>query len=260
VLCQREHIHEYFVLDGGSTDGSAELIRRLADQGGIDYWHSRRDAGQSDAFAQGFARATGDFLAWLNSDDLFLPGALRRVREALERHPQWDVVTGHHVQIDAGSRIRSMHRIPGESPRMARWGVNHVAQQTCCFRRSLYEEVGGLDRMLHCALDTDLWLRMFEAGARWGHVAEYLAAFRIHETSKGSSWNDAVARERVIVHGRYPQYLETLRRPFGKTYYRLGQIVSGRHLRAALETRAHRGRPVAEVFGDWGGPPAGGRT
>ncbi len=78
VLSQREQIHEYFVLDGGSTDGSAEIIRRYAEKGGIDYWHSRKDAGQADAIHQGFCRATGDWVAWLNSDDVYLPGACAR--------------------------------------------------------------------------------------------------------------------------------------------------------------------------------------
>src|SRR5436305_2105639 len=86
VISQREDVHEYFVLDGGSTDGSADVIRRYA--GRIDYWVSEKDKGQSDAIHKGFSRATGDVLCWLNSDDLFLPGALRKVREAFDRHPE----------------------------------------------------------------------------------------------------------------------------------------------------------------------------
>ena len=253
VLSQRDQIHEYFVLDGGSTDGSAELIKKFADEtGGIDYWHSRKDKGQSDAIHQGFRQATGDYIAWLNSDDVYLPGALRLVREALERNPNWDALTGYHVRIDGESRILTQHRIPRESHKMVSWGVHHTAQQTCFFRRSLYEKVGGLDLTLHCAMDTELWLRMFHAGSKWGHIPEYLAAFRLHDTAKGSAWLKEYAEERVRVHGRWPQYLETKRQHLGMPFYRLSQMLSLRHPRAWWETRKNRGRKLTEVFGDWG--------
>jgi glycosyltransferase involved in cell wall biosynthesis len=251
VLSQRDQVHEYFVLDGGSTDGSADLIRRYAEKGGIDYWHSRKDNGQADAIHQGFSRATGDWLAWINSDDVFLPGALRRVRTALERHPEWDVLTGYHARIDADSRIVSVHRIPRESPRMARWGVCHVAQQTCFFRKSLYDRVGGIDQKLHCVLDTELWFRMFAAGATWGHLPEYLAGFREHEAAKGQSWLKKYAEEYRVIEKMHPQYTITPRRHAGLALYRLSQILSGRHLRGLLESRTWRGRPLGERFGSW---------
>jgi glycosyltransferase involved in cell wall biosynthesis len=256
VLSQRDQIHEYFVLDGGSTDGSADIIRKYAESsgGGIDYWHSQKDKGQSDAIHQGFTRATGDYIAWLNSDDVYLPGALRLVRETLERNPNWDALTGYHLRIDADSRILTQHRIPGESHAQVKWGIHHTAQQTCFFRKSLYDRVGGLDFSLHCSMDTELWLRMFHAGSVWGHIPEYLAAFRLHETAKGSSWLKRYAEERVIVHGRWPQYLETKRQHIGIPWYRLSQILSLRHPRAVWETRRNRGRKLTEVFGDWGPP------
>ena len=257
VLAQRDQIHEYFVLDGGSNDGSAELIKKYADEtGGIDYWHSRKDKGQSDAIHQGFERATGDYLAWINSDDVYLPGALRLVRETLARHSDWDVLTGYHVRMDAESRIVSQHRIPRESHTMVKWGVQHTAQQTCFFRKSLYDRLGGLDLTLHTSMDTELWLRMFHAGSTWGHIPQYLAGFRLHETAKGTAWLKEYAEERVIVHARWPQYLESPRRHMGLAFYRLSQIVSLRHPRALWETRKNRGRKLAEVFGDWGPPVA----
>ncbi len=251
VLSQRDQIHEYFVLDGGSTDGSADIIRRYAEKGGIDYWHSQKDKGQSDAIHQGFVRATGDYLAWINSDDVFLPGALRRVREAIERNPHWDALTGHYVRIDAESRILSQHRFPAESARMARWGVIHVSQQTCFFRKSLYDRLGGLDLSLHCVMDTELWIRMFDAGSTWGYVPAYLAGFRIHETAKGSSWLKEYDEEGNSLHMRYPQYLKSPRRYIGRRYYHLTQLLTGRQIRATLETRKNRGKKLVDVFGDW---------
>jgi glycosyltransferase involved in cell wall biosynthesis len=251
VLSQRDQIHEFFVLDAGSNDGSADIIRRHAQQGGIDYWHSQKDKGQSDAIDQGFRRATGDVLCWLNSDDVFLPNVLAKVRAAFDRNPRWDALTGYLVRIDADSRILTMHRTPGESTRMALWGVHHVAQQTCFFKKSLYERVGGIDLSLHCLLDTEMWYRMFDSGATWGHVPEYLAAFRVHELAKGSSWDREYARENALISEKYPRYRTRRRQWLGMNYYRLTQVLSLRQVRATLETRRNRGRKLTDVFGDW---------
>ena len=250
VLSQREQAHEYFVIDGGSTDGSAEIIHQYADRGGIDFWVSEKDSGQAEAIQKGFSRATGDVLAWLNSDDVYLPGALAQVRAAFDAHPEWDALTAYHVRMDAESRILSAHRIPGENPRLARWGMHHVNQQTCFFRRSLYERVGPIDRSLHCVLDTELWSRMFDAGATWGHIPRYLAGFRQHAAAKGSSWSEAYPREEQWMRDHYPQYnADTMKHRLGILAYRATQVLSGRHLRAASETGRWRGKTLDEVFG-----------
>jgi glycosyltransferase involved in cell wall biosynthesis len=261
VLAQRELIHEYFVIDGGSTDDSADIIRSFAEGagGGIDYWISERDFGQGEAIAKGFARASGDVLYWLNSDDVLLPGALRHVHDAFAAHPDWDALTAYHVRMDDQSRIISMHRIPPENPRRARWGMHHVNQQTCFFKRALYERVGGIKPSLHCVLDTELWSRMFDAGSSWGHIPRYLAAFRQHAAAKGSSWGEAYAREEQWMRENYPQYNAiTLKHRLGLTAYRAGQILSGRHLRAEADTRKFGGRTLEEVFESGGTEVAGG--
>jgi glycosyltransferase involved in cell wall biosynthesis len=250
VLCQRDQVHEYFVLDGGSTDGSPDVVRRYVDR--IDYFVSGRDKGQSDAIHRGFSRATGDILCWLNSDDVFLPGALKRVREAFDRHPEWDALTGYHVQIDADSRIKTVHRVPGESETASRWGVLHVCQQTCFFRRKAYEKVGGLNLDLHCVMDSDLWLRMLKQGTTWGHVPEFLAAFRVHADAKGSSWLKQYAEEYQFLYRTYPEHCApSLKHGLGRAAFRATQVLSGRKIRSALETRRQRGRKLTDVYGDW---------
>jgi len=249
IIAQRNYVHEFSVIDGGSTDGSVDIIRRHADQ--IDHWVSEKDAGQSDAIQKGFARTTGDFLFWLNSDDVLLPGALEKVHDALDNHPEWDALTGYHVRMDARSRIISMHRTPGENPHAARWGIHHVIQQTCFFRRSLYEQIGGLNLGLHCVMDTELWCRMFEAGSNWGHIPEYLAGFRQHQKAKGSAekWFQMYRGEEKMLQEKYPQYCaDNLKHQAGLLYYRAGQILSGRHLSALNDARRSRGRTLADVF------------
>ncbi|MEO6437149.1 MAG: glycosyltransferase family 2 protein [Tepidisphaeraceae bacterium] len=252
VLSQREQIHEYFVIDGGSTDGSADIIQRYADRPGrgIDYWVSEKDTGQADAIHKGFSRATGDVLAWLNSDDVYLPGAIAKVRAAFDAHPDWDALTAWHLRMDADSRIVSMHRIPGENARLARWGVHHVNQQTCFFKRALYERVGPIDHSLHCVLDTELWSRMFDAGSTWGHIPQYLAGFRQHAAAKGSSGSEAYPREEQWMRQHYPQYnAHTMKHRAGLLAYRASQILTGRHVRAGADTRRFAGKMLDEIFG-----------
>lgn len=262
VISQRDQIHEYIVLDGGSTDGSVDLIRSY--EPWISHWESRPDKGQSDAIHRGFKECTGDYLFWLNSDDLLLPGALQRVRDALDRNPQWDVLTGYHVSIDQASRIRQAYRIPGESRLWAAAGVLHVCQQTCFFRRSLYEKLGGLDLSLHCVMDTDLWLRMLDSGSKWGHVPEYLGAFRKHADAKGISqtWAQRYRQEGQDLSEKFAFFGKpSVKHRLGRLLYRASQIASGRYPLATLETARWRGRKVQEVFGDFEMPgPAPGQA
>lgn len=204
VIAQRRDVHEYTVLDGGSDDDSAAIIARHA--AWIDHWRSEPDGGQADAIAAGFARSSGDILFWINSDDMMAPGAVSRVRRAFAEHPEWDVLTGYSVFLDEDGAITHVHRIGPESRRWLDRGILHVSQQTCYFRRSLYERVGGIDTNLHCMLDTELWLRFFAEGARWGHIPAVLGGFRQHVLMKGRTWLDRYAEERHRVSARHPTY------------------------------------------------------
>lgn len=250
VLSQRDQVHEYFLLDGGSTDNTMEIVDRYADR--IDHVVSEKDKGQSDAIHKGFARATGDVLAWINSDDVLLPGMVKQVRDAFERHPEWDVLTAWHVTIDAETRVRSAHRLPSESVGWMSWGVMHVCQQTCFFKRSLYEKLGGLNLELHCVMDTEMWLRMLSAGARWGHIPQYTAAFRVHDDMKGKTWLKRYAEENAMLCRSYPQYpSQSLKGTLGRAAHRTQQVLSGRHPAALLDSRRMRGRKLEDVFGAW---------
>jgi glycosyltransferase involved in cell wall biosynthesis len=170
---------EYIVMDGGSTDGSVDLIRRYEDQ--LSSWISERDGGQSNAINRGFARSSGTIFAWVNSDDLLAPSAVRIAVDALER-TKVGVVYGDRIHIDARGNVIGINRQPSYYASMFKRNFT-LPQETVFFRRSVFDQVGGLDETLKFALDFDLWVRMSRVTAMH-HVPAFLGSFREHGASK----------------------------------------------------------------------------
>lgn len=149
---------EYIIIDGGSTDRSAEIIHKYESQ--LAYWVSEADRGQSHAINKGFQRATGEIIAWLNSDDMFRPGALFAAAKAFQQHPGAGLIYAYSAICDeTGTPTKTLAGKP-YSPAEMILGSNCVAQPSAFFRRTLYHQVGGLDENLHFNMDFDLWLRM----------------------------------------------------------------------------------------------------
>ncbi|HUF38333.1 MAG TPA: glycosyltransferase family 2 protein [Anaerolineales bacterium] len=180
VLSQEGVEIEYLVMDGSSTDGSLDIIEHHAAR--LAWWTSESDRGQGDALRKGFARANGDVLAWVNSDDLLAPGAARSALAALERHPEADLVYGNAASIDPDGRpLNDMLFRPYSAADLAAFHI--ICQPAVFFRREAYLRAGGLDPSFHFLLDHDLWLRIAARGSI-RYVPELWAFARQHPDAK----------------------------------------------------------------------------
>ncbi len=173
---------EYIVMDGGSTDGSVDIIRRYERR--LSSWTSGRDAGQSDAINRGFERSTGPILAWLNSDDAYLPGTLDFAARFFAAHPKVDLIYGDTVLIDTGDRpLRTLREVPFSRGAMLHDAVN-LSQPVSFWRREAFFDAGRLREDFHYCMDTDLWVRMLDAGKRFRHVRRLLGCYRVYPEAK----------------------------------------------------------------------------
>jgi glycosyltransferase involved in cell wall biosynthesis len=199
VLAQDYPRLEYIIIDGGSADGSLEIIRRYAKR--LAHWSSEPDAGQTDAINKGFARAQGEILAWLNSDDLYRPGAVGEAAEFLQRHPEIGLVYGDADFVDDAGEV--IGRFPSRQTSLARLrrGYVHIPQQASFFRASLWRLVGPLDPSFNFAMDYDLWVRIASLSPLV-HVPRTWASFRLHRDAKTLAAADECWPEMLRVHRR----------------------------------------------------------
>jgi len=176
---------EYVVVDGGSTDESVEVIQRYADR--FAWWVSEPDRGQPHAINKGFGRTTGEYMAYLNSDDTLLPGAISRLVEELARDRDALVAFGDAEFVDEhGSLIRHGQPRVWEVGAMARCGSGSVLQPASLWRREAWELAGPMDEEYQYVFDTLFFLRVAAAGAKAAYLPEPLATYRIHDESKSA--------------------------------------------------------------------------
>ena len=199
VLSQDYPNLEYIIVDGGSTDGSVEIIRRYADR--LAWWVSERDKGQTDALNKGFGRATGDILAWINSDDTYNPGAIREAVEYLVAHPEAGMVYGDADLIDAEGAVIGRFPASQTDYRRLRQGYVHIPQQSSFFRAELWRKVGPLDPSFYFAMDYDLWVRLARQ-APLHYIPRLWANFRLHSSGKSVASDDRCWPEMLKVHWR----------------------------------------------------------
>ena len=193
VFLQRYPDLEYILMDGGSTDGTMEVLAPYAER--FAHLVSERDKGQSDAIARGFERASGEIMAYLNSDDMLAPGCLRFVAHYFERHPEVDAVYSHRCTVDENNRVLWYWVLPAHSDwYMTRWDL--IPQETCFWRRRLFERCGNIDPAYRFAMDYDLFVRYMREGT-FARLDRFLAVFRQHEEAKTSRLLETVGAEEI---------------------------------------------------------------
>jgi glycosyltransferase involved in cell wall biosynthesis len=191
---------EHIVVDGGSTDGTIEILTRHERMGWLT-WRSEPDRGMYEAVNKGFALAQGDVLAYLNSDDVYPPWAVDVAASAFDADPELDVVFGDGLAIDVESgRQRIAFVPPFHAPSLAHSGS--LVQPAVFLRRRVMERHGGFDTTLRFAGDLEYWLRV-GSNARFGRIDEVLAVERVHSDALSRASAGAMAVEVEGVRGRF---------------------------------------------------------
>jgi glycosyltransferase involved in cell wall biosynthesis len=184
VLSQRYPNLEYIIMDGGSTDNSVDIIKKYNSQ--ISFWKSEPDNGQSAAIHDGFKKSTGDILAFINSDDYYLPNSFQSVVDIFMRIPTTQWVVGRGIIVDErGNLKKRIKNLPISLNNMA-YLDNRVFQPATFWRRELYFSVGGINPKYSFAFDYDLFFRFLKQTSP-KNINKEISAFRIHDTSKTMS-------------------------------------------------------------------------
>jgi glycosyltransferase involved in cell wall biosynthesis len=215
VLTQDYPRLEYAVVDGGSSDRSVEIIEKYQDR--LAYWVSEPDQGQYHAINKGFAHTGGEIMAWLNSDDKFMPSALSVVADIFSSYPQVEWVTTVHpltwnakgqavgVDFTGGFHPRAFYK-GSNLPAKGSFGRRWIQQESTFWRRSLWERAGGrLDDTFKLAADFELWARFFQHANLYG-VDALLGGFRSHGNQKSVEFRQAYMAEAEMILRRYGQW------------------------------------------------------
>jgi glycosyltransferase involved in cell wall biosynthesis len=270
ILSQGYENLEYLVFDGGSTDGTVEIIRRYEDR--LQWW-SEKDRGQADAINKGLRRATGEIVGYLNSDDTLEPGSLNKVANYFMENPEIDLVYGEgYLMNEDGS---GKHRFPATEAQFDLWRLIHVwdfiLQQSTFWRRRLHDRIGYFNASLHFGLDWDYWIRAGKTG-KVGYIPEYLGCLREYDSAKSFSGgfkriNELYGLTRAHTGKRWPvpsiiiyasDWLEAslyrkLRSAFGgrlrglsETSRKLFRGLLGKYIQATLQRPPEPGRQTHE--------------
>ena len=213
VLLQGYPNLEYIIIDGGSTDGSVEVIRKY--ENWLAYWVSEPDKGQAHAINKGFRKVTGEILAWLNSDDEYCTKTLHFVAHHFHEQPDRELLYGDCKIIDGEGGI--VDYIKGKQSDLAQLLMgNFIAQPSTFFHRRAWETAAGLDVGLHFAFDYELWIRMMLKGVKSHYLPVPLSQFRLHRGSKSRNYparfglEYLAILERVFQQG-YDERLESVK-------------------------------------------------
>ena len=212
---------EYFVMDGGSTDGSVEIIKHYADQVAAGTWPkqcanitltwvSQKDKGQSDAINQGLHRASGDFCSYINSDDLYPPNTFAQVVKAFKQHPTAHFIYGDGEVIDKNGNLQwewlsrpYNHRVMTSYHFLWNDFTNYIIQQATFWQRRVADKIGYFDETFHYAMDVEYWIRAGHYGLKLQHIRHKLGQFRLIQGTKSLSSPTIFWEDYLEIYRRY---------------------------------------------------------
>src|SRR5215203_2054072 len=201
VLGQNYPNLEYIIMDGGSTDGSVEIIKKYENR--LSYWVSEKDGGQAPAINNGFSHATGDILGWLNSDYLFMPDTLFYVADVMQSGEQ-GIYFGNCIRYKEGNKLVTWGSdVKGDSQKFSLKNTDFIIQPSSFWSRDVWEKNGELNENLNYAFDWEWYLRAEANGILFFPVAKTLALYRIHDAHKTGTGGEKREDEISCIYRKY---------------------------------------------------------
>lgn len=245
VLNQSYTNKELIVIDGGSRDGSVEIIRKYEEH--LAYSVSEKDRGQSHAIHKGIVRSSGQWLNWINSDDALLPGALAAIAKAAKKYPQADIIVGRGIEGDEHGQFQ--HVMIPVNPSV--WMPKHVCygrfcQQATFWTRNAYDSVDGVNEKLFFRMDVDLLERMLSSGRKAAVISDAIGFFRVHGSTKSGSHQDVRQQE---FNGRLSELgISKFERWAALQAMRLYRLFSGNYVRSYAVSACIRDQRLSELW------------
>lgn len=240
---------EYFVIDGGSTDNSVDIIREYEDK--IDWWVSEKDKGQSDALFKGFEHASGDLIGWLNSDDVYFPEALKRVGKAYVKNPEVSIYAGGTARGAQNNGAISVCSLPS-SPWtwFSHWGFMPFGQMGSFYSLNIYRKTGGINKNLFQIMDRDLWIRLLREHHKAVTVPGLIGFIRFHQGAKSSP---AFPKHRKIRKQEISDFMERYNIPHfkysqAKIFSKILRHLTGGYLKSWLFTIKYKNLTMKQIW------------
>lgn len=215
VIGQQYPNLEYILMDGGSDDGSVDIIKKYEQH--FTFWQSQRDGGQSAAINNGFARATGEILCWLNSDDLLMPGALLKIGRMFKEVKKPTIIFGNCLHFYEKSAKARGSNVVRDHQNLTLEITDYMIQPSSFWTMETWKKVGPVDEKCNFAMDWDWFIRAKRLGVEFVPIHDYLSMYRIHDTHKSGSGDSKRTNE---IAGLYRKYTsEKLAKAFLKWDY-----------------------------------------
>lgn len=244
VINQRYPNLEYIIMDGGSTDGTMEIIKKYESH--IAHWESAPDKGQSDAIGKGFAHATGDIIAWINSDDVYFPSALEKVAKAYLANTEASIYAGG---LAIGNMTGTITKCSIPSPLKKKYfqcGILGVGQPSSFFNTKFYRQISGVAVNLYMRMDNDLMFRLLQCNRKAVIIPYILSFFRWQPQSKST-----------LSLGRYNaeclNFTNSINMKEGEIKFRamlfkISRLISGGYLKSIIATYLYSGKNIADIW------------